>query len=48
MKVTKMQWPVFYLQAVRGTAAGVQIPVTPIVLPIKVNAKLFLYLNTMP
>ena len=48
MKVTKTHWPVFYLPAVRGTAAGVQIPVTPIALPTKVNAKLFLYLNTMP
>jgi hypothetical protein len=48
MKATKMHSPVFYLQAVRGTAAGVQIPVTPVVLPTKVNAKLYLYLNKMP
>jgi hypothetical protein len=37
-----MHWPVFYLQAVRGTAAGVLISVTPTVLPTKVNVKLFL------
>jgi len=32
-----MHWPVFYLPAVRRTAAGTQIPVTPIVLPTKVQ-----------